>query len=417
MKTVVLSKRITKQEISGRQQRLRRFANKLLEYGPEIIKISETGGLTEEGAHIDLNLFLREANTTISNAIRLEGRIALPGDVGIAVPFDAPNLAAMLYLDGAYLAGMPIHMRFPSGLDYTGGLSDIWKDSLKSVGIDSIEIIQNQSGREFGQECISSPEIQHFLIAGAKELIDLYSSPDVANNFSTEFLFGPTRPKLCVLEEANIGDAIKTLRGSFLNSGQICGLYKEVVVAEKEYETFKNNAMELISSIPYGSFHDPVGPIRDSAVFEQGKKWLEHFKNHPDFKILVGGEVNSETNVISPTLVEVQGEIPDDVEFFSPIILLRKAKGDKEVVDLANQDKVHGLLAGIYGPLGTAYKHLPELEKLHGLVYVNGSMYTQPIGWPYGGFGSSFCFMDNRTPLGPLNKKGRFYTMDELTKI
>jgi len=370
-----MSKEITISSFNKRYEKLQRFKQNILAIQSHIKKILMAGGLTYDGASLDLYLFEKEIDKAGSEIERLRGKRPLQGIFAAIIPYDVPVFLHAMYTAIPYLAGYPVVFRFPSIMK---DLNEIYREALKGAGITSIEI-ETKSGKEFGKECIDSPEVVCLILAGAKEIVDHYSSPEIASKFKRLFLLGPTRPKLVLFESFEPERIRNIVEESLYSSGQICGLYKEVIVPEKIYNDVLDQMAHAFENIDFGSPENTVGPIRNKGSFEHAKRWIKEFKASPNYRIVIGGNVHEDPQLIEPTLVEVVGDIDHSIELFAPIMLIRKAKNNEHAIKLANEDKIHGLLAGIYAkdPVET-HRYLGKLAQQHGIVLANATIMQNP---------------------------------------
>ncbi|TFG16215.1 MAG: aldehyde dehydrogenase family protein, partial [Promethearchaeota archaeon] len=239
---------------------------------------------------------------------------------------------------------------------------------------------------------------------------------NVYTKFDNTVIFGPTRPKALFLESMNLDYANKTTWVSMFNSGQICGLTREVIPVEKNYEKVKEILVETLQKVDYGSENNTVGPIKDQPAFEKNVELLDYFSKTEDFKILVGGHYDKKTNIIEPTLVECINGVPQEIDFFGPILLLNKhARTKEDVISEVKKDNVHGGYVFVYTDDFLEGIELEGIMKQHATtVRVNADMTNETIDWPYGGYKNSFKLIKKANGSYHF-REGKVYLGQELT--
>jgi len=398
---------ITEKEAKERYENLLLLGKRLFDRANELIELDVQGGLTFDGARFDIVLTKKQLDSAKTEIDRVVGRKPLPGKMGICIPYDLPNFLGIFYGAPPYMAGIPVELHFAS---INKSVAKIWDEVIKSEGIEGMKIDTKMSGRDFGNYCIENGEVRHFIIAGGEPVVDLYTSPQVTSKLDTVTVFGPTRPKVLIMDSNTI-DYVKSCNAMF-DSGQVCGLDKEIIPTSKNYDYIKEQLKKMVQNTTYGTPKDTVGPIRDMPAFRRAVEILQQFKsNKQHYEIIAGGGYDEKAQVVEPTLVEAHSEIDPHISCFAPILILNKgAKNNPDAVIKAKHDNIHGYLVSVYADPIEAFEYEGLLKQDFGLVRLNSSIMAESIDWPYGGYGKSFAFCSKGRLI-----RGRIYLSRELT--
>ncbi|MFC2143232.1 aldehyde dehydrogenase family protein [Candidatus Aenigmatarchaeota archaeon] len=407
---------ITEQQAMKNLNDFRRLGTAVLEEKEKIIDILIESGLTEAGANLDLTLLQKQMNSMGSEIHRIVGRVRKDGKFACQIAYDVPNFLTAFYCGPAFVTGMQVLMRFPSTQMELG---KIWQQKIKENNIENISVEIDKSGKDFGIHCVENDEIKHFVIVGGQKIVDFYDKKEVMDKLDTLLIFGPDLPKAIFLESLDnetLPALVKnTVTTAFFNSGQICALEKELIVDDAIYDRTKELLIKEVSSITFGTHKDHVGPITNTPTFNRMKEVIDFIKEHPnDFRILCGGEI--EENLIKPTLVEIIGEFDHSVDYFGPMIFLKRVMSKEDAIAEVKKDIYHGGNVYVHGGAEDIFEVEGMLKERIGNVKLNANVMNESIDWPYGAYGKYSFILKTREPTGIVSRKGKVYLSHVLTK-
>ena len=400
---------ITEQDALRNLEEFRQLGKEVLKERESIKEILISSGLTESGAELDLLLLKKQMDSMGAEVHRVVGRKIKNGTFAAQIAYDVPNFLTALYCGPAIVIGMPVLIRYPSSqLD----LGKIWNEKISELGIDSIKIDLDKSGTDFGDYCLKHPDIRHFLIAGGQRIVDFYDRKEVMEQLDTLILFGPDLPKAIFMKSIDknkLHDVVKTtVNTAFFNSGQICALEKELLVDNEIYDDVKKMLITEVSSLSYGLHTDHVGPIRNEPTFERLKEIIEHIKNNPQtYRILYGGDIRG--NVVTPTLVEIIGNMDNELDFFGPLLFLKRVHGKEHAIEEVKKDIFHGGHVFVHGASQDVFEIEGLLKERVGNVKLNANIMNESIDWPYGAFGKYSFILKTREGAEIQTRKGKVY--------
>jgi aldehyde dehydrogenase (NAD+) len=124
----------------------------------------------------------------------------------------------------------------------------------------------------------------------------------------------------CIVDEtANLRLAAKRIVwGKFINAGQTCIAPDYILVHQKSKESFIQFLKDEITN----AYSENIELSPDFARIINTKNWTRLVQMIDDKKVIYGGYYNSETNYISPTLIEedtLESAIMED-EIFGPLL-------------------------------------------------------------------------------------------------
>ncbi|QGA17282.1 hypothetical protein EYB26_004953 [Talaromyces marneffei] len=242
-------------------------------------------------------------------------------------------------------------------------------------------------GRE-AAEALLKHSFGHILFTGGlkvgKEVMKA-----AANNITPITLELGGRNAAIVSDKANVRLAAKRiLWGKAAAAGQTCFAPNVAIVHEAVYDEFVGGLKDYYAEFYKGKAELPsVGHIVNAAQFSRVQSLFSSTKG----KIILGGELNSTTYFIEPTIV-TDIEVDDallQAEVFGPILPVIKAKDTDHAQTLAREIAPESLGLYIFSEdLEEANKVINALP--NGSASINDVMaQIAPTSMPFGGFGSS----------------------------
>lgn len=210
----------------------------------------------------------------------------------------------------------------------------------------------------------------------------------------------------CVaLAGAPVDDVVRaTYNSVFLNSGQTCTALSRLIIPKSEQAQYEEALVRIAKEYTVGDPNDPtvkVGPLASTEQYKSVWSYMDD-ANWYKVRLLVGGDVDPEHNIIAPTVymdVPKKRHIWTD-EVFGPVLAVVTYETEEEAIALAN-DTRYGLNAAVWGPKDHAIDVANQIEA--GNVYINNS--PRDITAPFGGWKHS-----------GIGREGGIYGMIEFTQ-
>ena len=205
---------------------------------------------------------------------------------------------------------------------------------------------------------------------------------------------------------------------AFVNSGQLCALEKEILVEAEIYDAVKQTLVNEIRALPFGSPSDIVGPILDNPAFKRMQEVLEKIKHEPaNYKILVGGNTDSSNHLVEPTLIEIVGQFDYFMDYFGPMLFIKKVASTEDAINEIKKDKYHGSHVYVHGDTFEVFKVEGKLKEHIATIRLNTNILSESIDWPYGGGVGKYHFIaKHKTADGQIiREKGKVYLSHLLT--
>ncbi|AXI25158.1 lactaldehyde dehydrogenase [Methanofervidicoccus sp. A16] len=209
-----------------------------------------------------------------------------------------------------------------------------------------------------------------------------------------------------VLRDADIEMAAKsTVKGKFLNAGQVCISVGKVLVEEEVADRFIERVVEETKKLKVGNpliRETDVGPLITPESAERVESLIKQGLEEGG-KLLYGGK--REGNIVYPTVMEVDADnILCEVEVFGPVLPIVRVENIEEAIEISN-NTIYGLHAGIFTKdINKAFKIADKLE--YGGVVINNSPTFRVDNMPFGGIKKS-----------GLGREGVKYAVEEMTEI
>ncbi len=195
-----------------------------------------------------------------------------------------------------------------------------------------------------------------------------------------------------VLDDADLERAIKLgCQARVNNAGQVCTAAKRFILHEKIAEQFKAGMLKAFEQLKLGDPLDPettLGPLSSADALEKLTEQVDKAVEH-GAKVVTGGKPYEHAgNFYQPTILENITRENDAwyEEFFGPVAQIYVAKGDDEIVEIAN-DSNYGLGGVIHSQdIERAKKLASRVET--GMIWINWYTDTAPE-LPFGGIKNS----------------------------
>ncbi|HIQ32027.1 MAG TPA: aldehyde dehydrogenase family protein [Methanothermococcus okinawensis] len=258
-------------------------------------------------------------------------------------------------------------------------------------------------GEVVGDEIVRNQEVNMVSFTGSVEVGESVTRNAGFKKITLEL--GGNNPTI-VLKDAQIDRAVEsTVRGKFLNAGQVCISVGKVLVEEEVADSFIEGVIRETKKLRVG---DPmkretdVGPLITPESAERVENLIKQALEEGG-KLLYGGR--REGSIVYPTVMEVDADsILCKVEVFGPVLPIVRVESMEEAVEISN-NSIYGLHAGVF--TRDIEKALWIADKLeYGGVIINNSPTFRVDNMPFGGV--------KRSGLG---REGVKYAIEEMSEI
>ncbi|MCS7049995.1 MAG: aldehyde dehydrogenase [Thermomicrobium sp.] len=308
------------------------------------------------------------------------------GVVAAIIPWNAPQVVAMLKLAPAMLAGCTTVLKpAPEApLD-----SYLLAEMLVAAGVPDGVVNIVPAHRDASEHLVIHTGVDKVSFTGstaAGQRIAALCGRDVRR--VTLELGG--KSAAIVLDDADLDSVTEALRlGSFRNTGQICTLKTRVLVSRSREEELVERLVSMVSSMPIGDPTDPateLGPLVSARQRERVEGYIESGKAE-GARLVVGGR--RPPGLKRGWFVEAtifSGVTPDmriaREEIFGPVLCVMTYEDEDDAIAIANNSE-YGLSGAVFT---SDLEHGLELSrKLRtGVVELNAS--PLPPYAPIGGF-------------------------------
>lgn len=191
-----------------------------------------------------------------------------------------------------------------------------------------------------------------------------------------------------VLADAEMDKTVKwAVFGRHWNGGQVCVSSKRMIIAKEIYDAFLKRYTAGVAGLVAGDPSDPkttLAPLSSQSAADDLKEKIREAVAHGAKATEVGPKVPNRGAFVQPTiLTDVKEDNPACYwEFFGPVSMLFKAKGEEDAVRIANNSPF-----GLGGSVFTSDpKHGAEVaNKIStGMVFVNHPTMVK-ADLPFGG--------------------------------
>lgn len=304
-------------------------------------------------------------------------------------PWNFPSYQVFRYAVASLMAGNGVILKHASSV--TGSallLEEIFKAADFPQNLFRVLVISHDQSDEV---------IEHELVRG----VTLTGSPDAgkhvgklaANSLKKTVLELGSNDAYLVLSDADLETAVKVcVQGRIFNNGETCVAAKRFIVVDSQYENFKKQFVEKMSSLVAGdpnSEHSDLGPMARKELREKlHDQVMESIKKGAS--VLCGGEIPEGPGAYYPaTVLEnvTPGQPAYDDELFGPVASLIRAADDTDAMQIAN-DSRFGLGGGIISSNSAEAENFAKSEFDTGMVFINSFGLAQP-NMPFGGVKNS----------------------------
>lgn len=403
-------------DVFGRQERVREFAELLLDHQAELTNLDVAdNGSSISRMKFDVEKGAKNLKYYAGLATELKGE-TIPtgpenhdfsqrepyGAVAGVIPFNHPAMFVCEKIAPAVVAGNGVVIKpsefTPLSALYIGHLveqSDLFPEGL-------INIVTGFA--ETGQALTEHEDVGLISMVGGVE-----TGKAIMRSASTHLApvlleLGGKNP-FVVFPDADVEKAVDGLQGamSLPWQGQSCGSATRLLVHEDAYDDIVPELVERVSGLDIGDPFDEsntMGTVVSEPQFERVVEYIEQAKAE-GAEVLAGGNVVEDHDsgyFVEPTIFSVTPDMTiAQEETFGPVLSVLTWSDYGEMVEIAN-DVDYGLAASIWtNDLNTAHRAADDIEA--GYVWVNqhGRHY---IGAPFGGYKESG--IGNKEDLGEL---------------
>ena len=156
-----------------------------------------------------------------------------------------------------------------------------------------------------------------------------------------------------VLDDADIDKAVKwAVFGRHWNAGQVCCSSKRIIVVEEVYDAFLEKYKASVAVLKAGDPMDPtttLAPLSSQSAADDVQKQVEDAIKHGATATVIGAAIPERGAFVQPVLLtDLTKDNPAYYwEFFGPVSLVFRAKGESEAIEIAN-DSPFGLGGSVF---------------------------------------------------------------------
>ena len=152
---------------------------------------------------------------------------------------------------------------------------------------------------------------------------------------------------------AQAGKALKwAVFGRHWNAGQVCCSSKRIIVVEEVYDAFLEKYKASVAVLKAGDPMDPtttLAPLSSQSAADDIQKQVEDAIKHGATATVIGAAIPERGAFVQPVLLtDLTKDNPAYYrEFFGPVSLVFRAKGESEAIEIAN-DSPFGLGGSVF---------------------------------------------------------------------
>ncbi|KAK0102704.1 hypothetical protein ONS95_006306 [Cadophora gregata] len=334
------------------------------------------------------------ANLTLSEEViedneerKIVNRFTPLGVVAGIVPWNFPNLLAMMKIAPSVLAGNVIIVKPSPFTPYSGLKLVEMAQQFFPPGV-----VQSLSGDDnLGPWITSHPGIDKISFTGSSRTGKLVAASAAKTLKRVTLELGGNDAAIIMpdVDIEKVAPQIATF--AFLNSGQICLCIKRIFIHKSIYRPFVDamarhaKTLQVGDGFAAGTF---CGPIQNSMQYERVKGFFSEIEKEK-WNVACGGKVDKTNGYfITPTIIDNPADNARIVteEPFGPIVPTLSWETEEEVIERANATNM-GLGASVWSKdTAKADQIARQLEA--GTVWVNNHFDLSPMA-PFGGFKES----------------------------
>lgn len=367
--------------------------------------------LLEDNYTLLINIIVREAGKTISNAVaeireavdfcRYYAKIVetdfnnntnIP--LGILICISPWNFPLAIFIGEIVSALASGNIVIAKPAEQTNTISYIAISLLYKAGIpkDAIQLILGDGN--IGNLLTKNSNINGVIFTGSTEVARIINK-NLANNKSNPIIIAETGGQnVMIVDSTALPEQVITdvITSAFDSAGQRCSALRVLYLQEEIYDRFLDMLIGAMQELKIGNPVDiaiDVGPIIDK---EAQSKLLNHIKQFKD-KIIFQCNLTDECNngyFVAPTIIAINSINDLSEEHFGPILHIIKYKSthlEKIINEINNTG--YGLTSGIHSRIDKFTTKIAK--KIHaGNIYINRNIVGAVVGvQPFGGYNLS----------------------------
>ena len=296
------------------------------------------------------------------------------GVLGIITPWNWPLLIPLGCVVPALVSGNAIVFK-PS--EITPGVGHLIHQLFLDAGVPE-SIFQIIDGRgDVGCALVQS-SVEKIFFVGSTEVGQMIMEEASRNLKKVVLELGGHDPAI-VCEDTDLDITTSgILWGSFCNAGQNCNGIERVYVHEKIKNDFLKIFLAKVQQLRLGNGMDSktdMGPLALKKEVVKMQTIVQKAKEK-GANVLTGGSVQSELGeqFFQPTVLyhPTKESLPDDVEYFGPIVSIIPFSDDTEAIEMANQSQF-GLAASVWSENKTRAERIADKIEA-GTVMINDAI-------------------------------------------
>ena len=312
------------------------------------------------------------------------------GVVAVFGPYNFPGHLPNGHIVPALLAGNTVVFK-PSEL--APGVAEIITKLWEKAGLPQGVINLVQGGADTGKSLARHPMIDGLFFTGSATVGYLLHEQFAGQPEKILALeMGGNNP-LIVQNVEDVNAAVHhTIQSAFVSAGQRCTCARRLLVPKgKKGDEFLDRLVTVAGKLQVGNFDaEPqpfMGPVISAEAAEKLLQAQAAMVEKGASLLLEMQQLEPETGLLSPGIIDASGLALEDEEFFGPLLTVYRYKSFDEALALANNTRF-GLAAGILTDDRKLYNRLVE-EARAGIVNWNRPLTGASSAAPFGGVGAS----------------------------
>ena len=303
------------------------------------------------------------------------------GKVLVIAPWNYPFQLALCPTIAAIAAGNQVVLKPSELTPKTAEIID--KIILKTFAINHVEVVQG--GVEVASQLLKQ-RWDYIFFTGSVAVGKIIAQVAAQNLTPVTLELGGKNP--CIVDEtANLKLAAKRIVwGKFINAGQTCIAPDYILVHKKS----KSDFIQFLKDEIRTAYGENPESSADFARIINAKNWSRLIAMIDPSKVIFGGEHNSKTNYIAPTLIEendLDSAIMQD-EIFGPLLPITTYEKETEIDSIiAKYEK--SLALYIFSERKSFCKKIIETHSFGGGCINDTMVHFSNKKLPFGGVGHS----------------------------
>ena len=319
------------------------------------------------------------------------------GVLGIITPWNWPLLIPLGCIVPALVSGNAIVFK-PS--EITPGVGHLIHQLFLDAGVPEA-VFQIIDGRGDVGSALVQSNVEKLFFVGSTEVGQMIMEEASRSLKKVVLELGGHDPAI-VCEDTDLDTTTSGIVwGSFCNAGQNCNGIERIYVHEKIKTDFLKAFLFKVQKLRSGNGMDPQTDLGPLALEKEVAKMesIVRAAKAKGAEVLIGGSVASELGkqFFQPTVLyhPTKESLPDDIEYFGPIVSIIPFSDDTEAIEMANGSQF-GLAASVWSEnKGRAERMADQLEA--GTVMINDAIVSfgipesdwtgvkkSGIGWVHG---------------------------------